>query len=147
MGVWAGLDISSTLRNWGKRYDDTGSPSLDDDGNGSGAVAGGGGIGNLILAVSRYGRGSGLDLDGCYCVCYRIRAVVSRSSRRTGWMKGEDDMAQCAKCMGCGWVADTADQEPWSMWANLPPESAIAARIGLVQPIRCPQCEGSGKEQ
>jgi hypothetical protein len=49
-------------------------------------------------------------------------------------------MATCQTCDGCGQVADTDDQEPWSMWESLPPGSDIAVRLGLVKPIPCPTC-------
>lgn len=42
--------------------------------------------------------------------------------------------AKCPKCNGEGQVADSADQEPWSAWANLPPGSDLAVRLGMVNP-------------
>jgi hypothetical protein len=55
---------------------------------------------------------------------------------------GEPD---CVKCAGCGQVADTDDQEPWTMWTKLPLESSAAVLMGLVKPKPCPACGGSGK--
>lgn len=55
-------------------------------------------------------------------------------------------MAQCTKCLGCGKVANSDDQEPWSMWEDLPEQSKLAIRIGLVAPMTCPRCGGSGEE-
>lgn len=52
---------------------------------------------------------------------------------------------KCQYCDGCGRVADTEEQEPWSAWENLPVKSAIGVLIGLVQPMPCPQCNGTGK--
>jgi hypothetical protein len=49
---------------------------------------------------------------------------------------------QCWKCKGCGQVADTDNQEPWTAWSSLPPGSDAAVRMGLVKPIRCPACSG-----
>ena len=57
-----------------------------------------------------------------------------------------ETMMQCKKCDGCGRVAATADEEPWSVWANLPTQSATAVLLGLVKPKPCPSCGGSGKE-
>lgn len=55
------------------------------------------------------------------------------------------DELKCAKCDGCGKVADTTDQEPWSAWMELPLQSAGAVLAGLVKPIPCPECGGSGQ--
>ena len=51
---------------------------------------------------------------------------------------------KCPKCNGCGYVADTEDQEPWTAWQELPSNSAISAFLGFVKPIRCPKCDGAG---
>ena len=51
---------------------------------------------------------------------------------------------KCPKCDGCGKVANTDDQEPWTFWANLPLKSAAAVVMGLVRPTECPKCKGTG---
>ncbi len=51
---------------------------------------------------------------------------------------------KCLKCGGCGQVADTEDQEPWSYWLELPLQSATAVLLGIVKPIDCPECSGTG---
>jgi len=51
---------------------------------------------------------------------------------------------KCLKCDGCGRVADTDDQEPWSAWLALPLQSAGAVVMGLVKPMTCPACGGLG---
>lgn len=56
-----------------------------------------------------------------------------------------EDKLQCQKCRGCGKVADTSDQEPWSEWMKLPLQSAGAVLIGLIKPIPCPACGGTGQ--
>lgn len=48
--------------------------------------------------------------------------------------------AECPKCRGERWVANTADQEPWSAWQDLPPGSNISILYGLVRKIPCPLC-------
>jgi hypothetical protein len=53
-------------------------------------------------------------------------------------------MQKCAKCEGCGKVADTEDQEPWTVWMNLPLRSSLAVLLGLVRPIPCAHCGGEG---
>ena len=53
-------------------------------------------------------------------------------------------MNKCKTCDGCGKVADTDDREPWTFWANLPAQSATAVLMGLVKPINCPACKGTG---
>lgn len=50
----------------------------------------------------------------------------------------------CFKCMGERKVANSDDQEPWSAWENLPPESKLAIHLEIVQPIDCPECDGTG---
>lgn len=64
------------------------------------------------------------------------------------WMEnlpkpGPDD---CRRCYGCGQVAGDDDGEsPLSVWEAMPPESAIALHMGIIQPRTCPDCDGSGK--
>lgn len=50
--------------------------------------------------------------------------------------------AACSACAGCGQVADTKSQEPWSYWLALPPGADVAVRMGVVRPIPCPACVG-----
>jgi hypothetical protein len=52
---------------------------------------------------------------------------------------------KCEKCDGCGQIANDEDGTPWKFWAELPYQSAIAIRLGLVSPIPCPECKGTGK--
>jgi hypothetical protein len=52
--------------------------------------------------------------------------------------------ASCPACDGCGQVADSDDREPWTVWASLPPGSDLAVRAGMVRPMPCPRCAGSG---
>jgi hypothetical protein len=56
-----------------------------------------------------------------------------------------DGVSKCQKCDGCGQVADTEDQEPWTFWMDLPLKSAAAVLIGLVKPKICPKCSGTGE--
>lgn len=51
---------------------------------------------------------------------------------------------KCDACDGCGRVANDEDQTPWVAWQQLPIQSAIAVALGLVRPITCPRCAGSG---
>jgi len=62
-------------------------------------------------------------------------------------MKTVSELRSCKKCDGCGKVADTDDQEPWSSWMKLPLESSLAVLTGTVTPIDCPNCGGTGKAQ
>lgn len=57
----------------------------------------------------------------------------------------EVTVPKCRKCEGDGRVADTDEQEPWSAWTSLPLQSSIAVLSGVVQPIPCPDCGGSGE--
>jgi len=49
----------------------------------------------------------------------------------------------CTRCDGCGQI-DDGEGAPWSMWEALPPGSDTAVRLGLVSPVVCPSCGGSG---
>jgi hypothetical protein len=51
----------------------------------------------------------------------------------------------CRKCEGCGKIASDDEQTPWSRWLKLPLESSIAVVAGLVTPLECPECEGTGR--
>lgn len=42
-------------------------------------------------------------------------------------------------------VANTEDREPWSAWANLPEGSDLAVQLGLVRPVPCEPCRGTGR--
>lgn len=57
-----------------------------------------------------------------------------------------DDSQKCMRCDGCGSISDSEDGEPWSVWENLPPGSDVAVRMGLVNPVECPECRGTGQE-
>jgi len=52
---------------------------------------------------------------------------------------------KCPKCEGCGKIANTDDQEPWTYWEELPPSAKVAVQMGLVHPVPCPACNGTGK--
>jgi hypothetical protein len=52
----------------------------------------------------------------------------------------------CQKCLGWKRIANDDEQLSWKHWAELPPPSNIAVQLGLVFPIDCPRCRGSGKE-
>ena len=51
---------------------------------------------------------------------------------------------ECPKCDGCGKVATDDDQSPWTRWERLPAGSDFAVRFGVVKPVECPECGGSG---
>ena len=51
---------------------------------------------------------------------------------------------KCDACDGCGKVTNTQEREPWSAWTSLPLISR-AVLAGIVRPIQCNQCEGTGK--
>jgi len=52
---------------------------------------------------------------------------------------------KCMKCDGCGKVANTEEQESWLVWMNMPLKSSGAVISGLVKPMICPECDGTGK--
>lgn len=61
-------------------------------------------------------------------------------------MREEADR-KCPACDGCGKVANTEDREPWTVWTGLPLQSAGAVLLGLVKPIPCEDCGGTGKRR
>lgn len=50
----------------------------------------------------------------------------------------------CTRCEGCGELANSDSREPWTFWASLPSESSLAVYTGLVWPIPCDACNGTG---
>lgn len=55
-------------------------------------------------------------------------------------------MVKCDTCAGCGKIADDEDRTPWKYWLELPLGSSAAVLMGLVKPIICPSCKGTGEE-
>lgn len=56
-----------------------------------------------------------------------------------------DTPTPCPRCDGCGQLADSEDREPWIEWTSLPVSSSFAILNGLVRPIPCDECGGSGE--
>jgi hypothetical protein len=83
--------------------------------------------------------------DAGQCSRERIALVLTPDH---GWlpMCSEHTITElsCTKCLGDKQIADSEDGEPWSAWASLPYESALAVRMGVVRPITCPECNGTG---
>ncbi len=52
----------------------------------------------------------------------------------------------CPRCNGCGYVANDDDGTPWSAWQKLPLESSAAVLMGLVKPVECSACSGTGEK-
>lgn len=48
----------------------------------------------------------------------------------------------CSHCAGCGKV--TENGEPWVYWEQLPLASSAAVLMGLVKPVPCAGCDGTG---
>lgn len=71
-----------------------------------------------------------VDIAEGYCgACHQItRGLVTRP---------------CERCDGCGQVASSDHQEPWTAWLGLPLKSSLAVLAGLVRPITCPACGGA----
>ncbi len=75
-----------------------------------------------------------------------VKALLAERDAALAAVKAGLRDGTCTKCDGCGQVADTEAQEPWSAWINLPTGSAAAMLLGVVKPKPCPRCSGSGKE-
>lgn len=54
---------------------------------------------------------------------------------------------KCDKCDGCGEIANDDDGTPWKYWQEMPAQSALAVAMGLVRPVECPECRGTGVKQ
>ncbi|MCV7230706.1 hypothetical protein [Mycolicibacterium komossense] len=55
-----------------------------------------------------------------------------------------DQANDCPRCYGDGKIATDDDGSPWGAWEELPPGSDFAVRLGIVRPIDCPDCGGTG---
>lgn len=52
----------------------------------------------------------------------------------------------CRHCLGWKKIANSTDGESWKYWAELPSPENLAVVIGVVFPVDCPRCQGTGKE-
>lgn len=52
---------------------------------------------------------------------------------------------KCSKCDGCGRIANDEDETPWKFWENLPLKSGAAVIAGVVRPVVCHVCNGTGE--
>lgn len=52
----------------------------------------------------------------------------------------KQETTTCARCAGCGQIANDDEGTPWKYWAELPPPSNLAVQMGLVRPLPCPKC-------
>ena len=57
----------------------------------------------------------------------------------------DEEIRVCSRCEGCGKIANDEDGSPWSYWDSLPVKNASAVILGIVQPLPCPACQGSGE--
>lgn len=48
----------------------------------------------------------------------------------------------CGRCAGCGYL--DGEGQPFKYWLELPVQSALALQMGLVRPVECDDCKGSG---
>ena len=57
----------------------------------------------------------------------------------------EEEVKRCERCEGCGQITSDDGGTPWIHWSNLPLSSAGAVLLGVVKPLVCPECNGSGR--
>ena len=55
-------------------------------------------------------------------------------------------MTDCKRCRGDGRIANTEQGESWKDWLELPLQSAVVVTLGIVRPLPCPVCKGTGKQ-
>lgn len=51
---------------------------------------------------------------------------------------------KCERCDGCGRIASGEEGAAWTVWETMPHGSDMAVRAGLVKPLWCPDCGGTG---
>lgn len=52
----------------------------------------------------------------------------------------------CERCLGWKHIDDGDEGISWKYWIELPAQSRIAVTLGLVRPVVCPRCGGTGAE-
>ena len=60
------------------------------------------------------------------------------------WSENGRNPGVCSRCDGCKQIATSDDAEAWWTWMTLPKASQLAVTMGLVRPIDCPKCNGTG---
>jgi ssDNA-binding Zn-finger/Zn-ribbon topoisomerase 1 len=74
--------------------------------------------------------------------------VVYMVSSANGHLATKCNVNGCLNVRECkGEVADTEDQEPWTVWLKMPLGSAAAVLVGIVKPIPCPECKREISEE
>jgi hypothetical protein len=66
---------------------------------------------------------------------------------KDGRENGPPAPEKCPGCDGCGLIASGEEGAPWSFWMSLPPGLDLAVRAGIVKPIPCPDCGGTGEKR
>ncbi len=51
----------------------------------------------------------------------------------------------CKQCLGWKRV-DDGEKQSWKYWEELPVSIRLAVTLGLVRPVECPNCHGTGQE-
>jgi len=85
-----------------------------------------------------------LNVDG-YIGESTARELAYARSRGKAVRFLETQSDKCSRCDGCGEIATDDEGSPWSMWEALPPQAKLAETLGMVKPIACPVCGGTGK--
>lgn len=90
------------------------------------------------------------ELDALAYLCDRASKALGagkKGDQATRDLQAKPEPVECRRCLGCGRIADSEEGEPWSMWLDLPLKSAAAVTLGVVRPIDCPDCGGTGQVQ
>ena len=52
----------------------------------------------------------------------------------------------CQQCLGWKRIDDGSEGTSWKHWAELSAPANLAVQLGVVKPIECPRCAGTGRE-
>lgn len=75
---------------------------------------------------------------------YPCKPDIFKATYEPADLQAAEYQYACPQCEECGKIANSEEGEPWTVWLKMPLGSAQAVVLGLVKPIECPGCGGSG---
>lgn len=85
-------------------------------------------------------------LAGIDAAALAVRDHIVLEDRMEHLVTIDPTKPECERCDGCGKIGSDATGAPWTFWQSLKPGEDIAVRMGLVRPLPCPVCEGTGRQ-